>query len=81
MLGSGYNGGGFADEEHRKLAELCREIHQSGAFFMLSNSDTPFVRGLYKGFTIEQVSASRSVSCKGDQRGRENELVIRNYSR
>lgn len=77
----GYNGGGFADDEHRKLAELCREIHKFGAFFMLSNSDTPFVRELYKGFKIEQVSASRSVSCKGDQRGRENELVIRNYSR
>ena len=31
----GYNGGGFDDGEHRKLAELCREIHKSGAFFML----------------------------------------------
>jgi DNA adenine methylase len=76
-----YNGGGFADDEHRKLAELCREIHGAKAFFMLSNSDTPFVRGLYKGFTIEQVSAVRSVSCKGHQRGNVNELVIRNYAR
>jgi DNA adenine methylase len=80
-LYDGYNGSGFADDEHKKLAELCREIHQSGAFFMLSNSDTPFVRELYKGFTIEQVSASRSVSCKGNQRGKENELIIRNYSK
>jgi DNA adenine methylase len=76
----GYNGRGFGDDQHRKLAELCREIHQSGAYFMLSNSDTEFVRGLYKGFTIEQVSASRSVSCKGNGRGKENELIIRNYA-
>jgi DNA adenine methylase len=61
------------------LAEFCREINDAKAYFMLSNSDTPFVRSLYKGFTIEQISASRSVSCKGNQRKKENELVIRNY--
>ena len=75
----GYNGSGFGDDEHQKLAALCREIDESKAFFMLSNSDTPFVRSLYKGFTIEIVSASRSVSCKAHQRGKENELIIRNY--
>jgi DNA adenine methylase len=76
---AGYSGGGFGDEEHKRLAELCREIHQAKAYFMLSNSDTPFVRNLYKGFVVEQVSASRSVSCKAHQRGREDELIIRNY--
>lgn len=75
----GYNGNGFDDKEHTSLAEFCREIHAAKAYFMLSNSDTPFVRSLYKGFTIEQISASRSVSCKGDQRGKANELIIRNY--
>lgn len=75
----GYNGNGFDDKEHQKLAEFCREIHTAKGYFMLSNSDTPFVRSLYKGFTIEQISASRSVSCKGDQRKKENELLIRNY--
>ena len=75
----GYNGTGFGDDEHKKLADLCREIDEAKAYFMVSNSDTPFVRELYKGFTIEQVSASRSVSCKAHQRGKENELIIRNY--
>jgi len=75
----GYNGAGFGDDKHERLARLCREIHASHGYFMLSNSDTPFIRGLYNGFTIEQVSASRSVSCKGAQRGKENELIIRNY--
>lgn len=75
----GYNGNGFGDDEHTKLAQLCAEIHEAKAYFMLSNSDTPFIRGLYKDFVIEQVSASRSVSCKGHQRGKENELIIRNY--
>lgn len=75
----GYNGGGFGDDEHKKLAEFCKKIDQKGGFFMLSNSDTPFVRELYKGYTIEVVSASRMVSCKGNQRGKTDELLIRNY--
>jgi DNA adenine methylase len=48
---------------------------------MLSNSDTAFVRKLYKGFHIEEVSASRFVSCKGGQRGKEQELIVTNYKR
>lgn len=76
---SNYNGNGFIDEEHRILAECCKKINTKGAYFMLSNSDTPFVRELYKKFLIETVSASRFVSCKSNQRGKENELIIRNY--
>lgn len=76
---SGYDGSGFGDKEHQKLAEFCRKIDEKGGFFMVSNSDTPFVRELYKGYNIEIVSASRMVSCKAHQRGKENELIIRNY--
>lgn len=75
----GYSSGGFGDAEHQKLAEYCHQIHKKGGYFMLSNSDTPFVRELYKGYTIETVSASRFISCKAHQRGKENELIIRNY--
>ena len=75
----GYSGSGFGDDEHKRLAEFCRELDKAKAFFMLSNSDTPLVRSLYSTFHIDQVAASRSVSCKGYQRGKENELVIRNY--
>lgn len=76
---SQYDGSGFGDKEHQKLAEFCYKIHQKSSKFMLSNSDTPFVRDLYKGYNIEIVSASRNVSCKAHQRGKENELIIRNY--
>src|SRR6187551_1115408 len=76
----GYSSGGFGDKEHIELAEFCKKIDQKGGYFMLSNSDTPFVRNLYKGYNIEIVSASRMVSCKAQQRGKENELLIRNYN-
>lgn len=75
----GYNGDGFGDKEHTKLADFCHKIDRKGGYFMLSNSDTHLVRVLYKGYNIEKVLASRSVSCKGNQRGKENELIIRNY--
>jgi DNA adenine methylase len=76
---SSYDGSGFGDTDHEKLAAFCAKLHAAGCFFMLSNSDTPFIRGLYKDFQIEVVKAGRTVSCKGNQRGKENELLIRNY--
>lgn len=75
----GYDSSRFGDEDHKRLAEFCRYLEDQRCFFMLSNSDTPFVRSLYKGFKIEKVAAPRYVSCKGDQRGKETELIIRNY--
>jgi len=75
----GYNGNGFDDNEHKKLASFCKEIDESKAFFMLSNSDTSFVRSLYSTFHIETIEASRSVSCKAHQRGKESEVIVRNY--
>jgi DNA adenine methylase len=76
---AGYDGSGFGDAEHEKLADFCCKIDKAGGYFMLSNSDTDFVRTLYKGYHIEQIQASRSVSCKAHQRGKEYELLIRNY--
>ncbi|MFA5154373.1 MAG: DNA adenine methylase [Clostridia bacterium] len=76
----GYNGSGFGVDKHIELAEFCKKIDKAGGKFMLSNSDTDLVQTLYKGYTIEQINASRSVSCKANQRGKEAELLIRNYA-
>lgn len=78
---SNYDGAGFGDDDHKALSDFCKRLHQAGAYFMVSNSDTPYIRALYKDFTIEQVEGSRFVSCKGNQRGKETELLIRNYQR
>jgi DNA adenine methylase len=77
---SSFDSSGFNDADHEKLAEFCKKLDAAGCYFMVSNSDTPFIRKLYGGFGIEQVMAGRFVSCKGNQRGKENELIIRNYS-
>jgi len=77
---SSYDGSGFNSKDHEKLAEFCHKIHNNGGLFMLSNSDTEFVRSLYRNYNIETVSASRFVSCKANERNKQNELIIRNYN-
>jgi DNA adenine methylase len=46
---------------------------------MLSNSDTEFIRDLYKGFNINIVRATRMINCDSTKRGKINEVVITNY--
>ncbi|HUW20428.1 MAG TPA: DNA adenine methylase [Sedimentisphaerales bacterium] len=76
----------FNEKEQVKLAAFCRDVEQSGAKFLLSNSDPKnqdpndnFFEEKYKGFRIERVKASRAINCKGGRRGQINELIIRNY--
>ena len=75
-----YSEMGFSDNDHKKLADTCKEIDKGGGYFMVSNSDTPWVRKLYKQYHIEKVFALRSVSCQASQRGKHNEVLIRNYT-
>jgi DNA adenine methylase len=43
---------------------------------MLSNSDTPFIRELYRDFPIHTVRARRAINCDGSKRGAVNEVVV-----
>jgi len=76
---SSFDSSGFGDTDHRKLAAFCKRLDKAECFFMLSNSDTSLVRSLYDGYVIDRVKAGRFVSCKSSGRGKENELIIRNY--
>lgn len=77
---SNYDSSQFGDEAHARLAEFCKRIDKAGAHFMLSNSDTDYVRTLYSGFSVENVEATRNVSCKVASRGKETEIIVRNYT-
>ncbi len=74
-----YAAGGFDDEKQKALKDAADGWVRNGALVMLSNSDTPFIRKLYKGYKIVEVSAPRNINCKVD--GRENavELLITSY--
>jgi DNA adenine methylase len=43
---------------------------------MMSNSATPLIRSLYKGFRCETVRVGRAISCRGSGRGEIDELVV-----
>lgn len=69
----------FGEREQVKLSKVFRELDKIGCRIMLSNSDTSFIRRLYKNFRIEVVLAKRAINCKPSGRGAIRELVILNY--
>ncbi|MFW6051514.1 MAG: DNA adenine methylase [Myxococcota bacterium] len=76
---TGYASGGFDRDDQRRLHEVFRELDRRGCRMMLSNSDVPFVRYLYRAWRIDVVAAPRAVSCNGRGRGKVTEVVVRNY--
>ena len=71
---------GFTKEDHIRLRECCDALTARGIKFMLSNSDTHFIRSLYAGYDITEVFAKRFINCNGNGRGAVKELIIRNYT-
>lgn len=74
-----YHAGGFGLGQHQILAYVFRRLDEKLVKVLLSNSDTELVRDLYRGFVVDEVSGNRSVSCKGDGRGKVRDLLIRNF--
>ncbi len=72
----------FLDKEQIELRDTFLELHKRGCFVMLSNSDTPFINKIYKGFKgvkINKVEAGRSINSKASGRGKITEVLITNY--
>jgi DNA adenine methylase len=74
-----YTKDSFGEEDQRRLAKVFRELDAKNCNVMLSNSDTKFIRGLYKDYDIRVVFARRMINSKGTKRGPIKELVVRNY--
>ena len=74
-----YSKEAFLEKEQKLLAQVFKELAQRGCQLMLSNSDTKFIRELYRGFNIHVVKARRLINSDAKGRGEIKELVIRNY--
>jgi len=74
-----YTKGNFLEKEQEQLAEVFKKLAQKDCKVMLSNSDTKFIRDLYKNYPIKIVKANRMINCNGSGRGKINELVVVNY--
>jgi DNA adenine methylase len=73
-----YTSDKFGEAEQQQLADVFAELAQRGCYVMLSNSDTPLIRKLYRGFTIHEIQAGRAINSKADGRGKITELLIVN---
>jgi len=71
-----YTAGAFGPDDQRALAETARALVARGCRVMLSNSDTPFVRGLYKGFRIDRVKCARAINSNASKRGEVDEVIV-----
>ena len=76
---TGYTGQAFGEDQQRYLAEVFRVLHARRCKLMLSNSDTPLVRELYRGFRQETVWAARAINSVASRRQPIRELVVLNY--
>ncbi len=74
-----YSMASFDGDDQRRLAQIFAALDQKGCRVMLSNSDMPFVRDLYRGFRVETVNASRRINSKVGKRGLVGEVVVLNY--
>lgn len=71
---------GFSQDDQRRLSEVYRALDRRGCKLMLSNSDVPLIRDLYRGFEVNTVAAPRAINCDAAKRGKVTELVVRNYA-
>jgi DNA adenine methylase len=71
-----YTADAFGPDDQRTLADTARALVRRGCKVMLSNSDTPFIRSLYKGFKIDRVKCARAINSNAAKRGDVDELII-----
>lgn len=74
-----YTNNQFRESDQRRLAEQCQQLDRTGVKFIASNSDTPMVRELYRGFNFRHVSARRYINVKGTGRKKIDEVIITNF--
>ncbi len=69
----------FLEKEQERLFEVFYELDKRGCFVALSNSDTKFIKDLYKNFDINFINANRFINSKSNGRGKISEVLVRNY--
>ena len=73
-----YTPGSFTEADQYELAQVVGDLTDRGAHVMLSSSDTPYVRKLYRGFKIDRVAVARAINSRASARGAVPELIITN---
>ncbi len=67
----------FLEKEQKELFEVFKSLSKIGCNAFHSNSDTEFIKNLYKDFEIVEIFANRFINSKGEGRGKISEIIIR----
>jgi DNA adenine methylase len=68
----------FSNDEQIIVSNIAKELSSKKIKILLSNSDTKFIRGLFKNWNIHQIDVVRYISCKKKKR-KVKEILISNY--
>ncbi len=74
-----YTSAGFGVQDQERIVDYCKLVDAQGAKFLLSNSDTPLTRDLFKDFEINSIDVYHSVGASAKSRKDKGEVLIRNY--
>jgi DNA adenine methylase len=74
-----YHETGFLENKQHLLKETFKALDKKGCFLMLSNSETAFIKQLYKDYKQIIVQANRMINSKATGRGKTNEIIITNF--
>ncbi len=66
----------FSQDDQIRLKYVFAELAERGVKVMLSNSDCPFIRELYRDFNINSIIAPRLINSDARKRGNITELLI-----
>lgn len=72
-----YTSNDFNKEEHEELIEFCKFIDKNKSNFLLSNSDTSFIKNNLNNFEMKIIECKRSINSK-DPSAKTNEVLIYN---
>ena len=76
---TGYHKNSFGRGEQTRLFKVFEDLDRRGCKVMLSNSDTRFIRDLYKNYKKEDILATRRINAVGSGRGAIREVLVMNY--
>ncbi len=75
-----YDSNCFLEDEQFELFEVFDKLADGSVKVVQSNSDTNFIKDLYKKYDIQIVNANRFINSKSSGRGKINEVLIRNIN-
>ncbi len=70
-----YCAGGFSMQDQADLANLAQELAGRGVPVLVSNHATEWTLTAYRAARIEQFGVQRFISCKGNNRGKAQEVL------